>query len=200
MVIRTKQREAAKEADASGDGGRRSLKALATATVRDGPSLTAQTIGELTVGAIVQVLEEQEHDGHSRVRIASEPEGAWCTYSVQYVYITKATASLHLILGLNGAYIFPGVGSRVLPSGRTLLGPSDFKAEEPFLSKHIVVVYDEPVKYRVVATCTIRDGCNLDTADKVGQYETGAVVDVLQQVTDWTGVKLFQTENGWVKQ
>ena len=117
---------------------------------------------------LVQVLEEQEHEsGHTRVRIASDSEGAWC--------------------------------SRVTAKGTTLLGPSDLKGE-PFVSKHLVVVFDEADKYRVVATCTIRDGCDLETADRVGEYEIGAVIDAVVQVTDWTGMKLFQTTKGWVKQ
>ena len=57
------------------------MRVLATATVRDGPRLSANAIGDLRKGQTVQVLAEEEHDGHVRVRIASATEGtqAWCS-------------------------------------------------------------------------------------------------------------------------
>ena len=57
------------------------MTVVAKATVRSGPQLTAPPIGDLRIGQTVQVLEEAEHDGHARVRIASSPDGsqAWCS-------------------------------------------------------------------------------------------------------------------------
>ncbi len=57
------------------------MTVVAKATVRDGPRLSATAIGDLRIGQTVQVLEQAEHDGHMRVRIASLPDGtqAWCS-------------------------------------------------------------------------------------------------------------------------
>lgn len=58
------------------------MKVVAKATVRGGPKLSAGVIGTLGVGATVEVLEEAHHDGHIRVRIASEKETAWCSRQI----------------------------------------------------------------------------------------------------------------------
>ena len=53
------------------------LAVVAKATVRDGPRLSARRVGELKRGQRVQALEQRQHDGHLRVRIATSPEGGW---------------------------------------------------------------------------------------------------------------------------
>ena len=53
------------------------LAVVAKATVRDGPRLSARRVGELKRGQRVQALEQRQHDGHLRVRIATSPQGGW---------------------------------------------------------------------------------------------------------------------------
>ena len=76
----------------------------------------------------------------------------------------------------------------------------------PWVPTHETTVFDEPQQYRVLASCTVRTGPEKDD-DKVGEYSKGALIDVVQEVTNWKGITCFQTitpakgqlMGGWVK-
>ena len=63
-----------------------------------------------------------------------------------------------------------------------------------------------PLKFSVLATCTVRDGPDADTA-KVGEHKEGTVIDVVQEAENTDGLKVYQTitapeganRGGWVK-
>ena len=169
--------------DSNGNGCSVTMKVLAGASVRDGPSTSADTIGKLQMGDIVHVLEEREQDGHTRVRIASEPEGAWCS---------RVTAK--------GNTLLEPLTELEIKSSPSLL------ESKPFVSNRVSVAFEKPIKYRVLADSTVRKGPE-KTDDKIGEHPRGTIIDVIQKVSNSRGIVSFQTITppkgmaigGWVK-
>ena len=66
--------------------------------------------------------------------------------------------------------------------------------------------FDEPVQFKVIATCTVRKGPEKDD-EKIGEYTTGTIIEVVQEVKNVRGITSYQSitptkgqkMGGWVK-
>ena len=57
---------------------------------------------------------------------------------------------------------------------------------------HESTVFKEPVKFKVLGPCTVRQGPEKDDT-RVGEYAKGSVVEVVQEITNFEGLTTFQT-------
>ena len=154
---------------------------LAQTAVRMGPYTKSKVIGELQVGDTVEGIEEKEIDGETRVRIKTAQTGN--DEAPMQAWCTRATAS-----------------------GEELLEVDSFADAKPWIAVHENTVFDEPLQFKILASCTVRMGPEKDDK-KVGEHSKGTVIDVVQEVTNWKGITTYQTVTpakgqlmgGWVK-
>ena len=57
---------------------------------------------------------------------------------------------------------------------------------------HECLLFQEPVKFKVLAPCTVRQGPEKDD-QRVGEYAKGTVIEVVQEITNFQGLVTFQT-------
>ena len=155
------------------------MKAAVKMQVQSGVSAASRPIGELHIGDAVGVLEEREHKGHTRVRIVTQhAEEAWCSRKID-----------------KGEVV------------RTQLETDESLTEAPpWVPTHESTVFDEIVQFKVLASCTVRTGPEKDD-NKVGEYNKGTLLDMIQEVINFRGITTYQSitpakgqlMGGWVK-
>jgi CRP-like cAMP-binding protein len=91
-------------------------------------------------------------------------------------------------------------------AARKVEGSNVATQPEPQLAGGLSDFSSGPIKFAVLATCTVREGPEA-SSKKVGELKPGATIDVVQEQTNGDGLKVMQTitpppgsnRGGWVK-